>query len=167
MRALLVSLLAATAVAGFACSGSTTTIGGGDDGGSPDGASSGAGSSSGAGTSSGVGPTLACGKTTCMPPSQLCCISQNNGQSVFTCQNGMTCTDPNDLGLRCTTAADCPMGDVCCFDNNTKIASCTATCGDGNTQLCDPKAMRSGCPQGQQCSAGGGDNLPQNLGTCH
>jgi hypothetical protein len=92
-------------------------------------------------------------------------VVQGNGSFTYTCETGTTCSDPTAVGVQCLATADCPTGDVCCLDANN-VATCAATCGNGGTQLCDPTAATSGCPQGVPCQAGGADGLPGTQGTC-
>jgi hypothetical protein len=188
----LLGLCAAMAATGVACSGATFSgtqlfaEGGAGDGasGSGSGGSSGSsggssgssgGSSSGgdasSGTEAGGGTALTCGTLTCTVPGQTCCVTQSGGQPPFTfaCENGSTCSNPNAVALQCTSTADCPATEVCCFQQQQGGGSsqCVAQCGGGGTQLCDPHAPNNGgCPQGQQCNTQGGGGLPGSVGTC-
>ncbi|MGH7298077.1 MAG: hypothetical protein ACRELB_24265 [Polyangiaceae bacterium] len=182
-----------TASSSSGSSGAGSSGGGSSGAGSSSGSasSSGAGSSSGNGSSSGAGSsgassgvgtgdagatTIACGAATCSLPSQLCCVTQAGGGGgggfTYACVSGSTCPTSGGggnppVGLQCTSTEACATGDVCCFDGTTNTATCAPTCnGNNTTQLCDPNAASSGCPQGQPCQAGGVDGLPQSQGTC-
>jgi hypothetical protein len=130
------------------------------DGPGPDGAAAEAGGSS----------AIACGNLTCSVPAQTCCVSFGNGGVVTSCANGATCPGTGSTTLRCASSADCTGQSVCCLtqQNNGGVAECSATCGGGDTQLCDPTSPAPGCGHGQQCQApnGGAPPLPTGIGTC-
>src|SRR5262249_12138151 len=84
---------------------------------------------------------------------------------------GCTAAGGRDVtGLKCTGAANCPPGTVCCVrqTSNGATSECQNACGQNEAQLCDPNATTTGCEAGVNCSNNNiGDwGLPQNYATC-
>jgi hypothetical protein len=69
--------------------------------------------------------------------------------------------------LKCSGAANCASGMVCCIGPNGASA-CAASCTRDQAQLCDPNAMMSGCGDAGACSSMNiGDwGLPRTFATC-
>jgi hypothetical protein len=107
---------------------------------------------------------------TCTTRAQTCCVSENNGQIVTSCESSLTCPDPSGTALHCESAADCPGPSVCCLatQNSRAVSECRQTCGGGDVQLCDPTAPDPGCPLGRQCQPpnGGAPPLPNGVDIC-
>lgn len=129
----------------------------------------------------GAGPggdtgSISCGATTCLLASETCCITEpaGAGDRAYACVLGSTCPAPNGgdvVALKCTGAANCAAGTVCCVDQNNDdtTSTCKATCGGNEAQLCDPKAGDAGgCPSSDPCSNKDINdwNLPNTFGTC-
>jgi hypothetical protein len=123
-----------------------------------------------------VGPggnttTFPCGSQSCSIATQICCVAQNGRGAV--CVSGSDCAaadagQPGDLaGLKCTGAANCAQGTVCCIDPSGNSA-CAASCDQNGAQLCDPAAANPGCGDAGACSSRNiGDwGLPRTFGTC-
>ncbi len=72
-------------------------------------------------------------------------------------------------GIKCSGAANCGAGTVCCISQNGASA-CAASCSRNGAQLCDPAvaAAASGCGDAGACSSMNiGDwGLPDTFGTC-
>ena len=130
----------------------------------------------------GVGPggttaDLPCGAATCAIPGQSCCVYElkNSAASFsYACVVGGTCpTMPNvrPNTMTCSGAANCATGTVCCVSdaNGTVSSSCKAACSSKEAQLCDPRAMVTGCAAGAgACSSNqiGDWRLPKPYATC-
>lgn len=121
--------------------------------------------------------SIACGSTTCIIPAESCCVSEvaGGGNNAYTCVLGSTCPTPPGGGdtaaLKCSGAANCIAGTVCCVrdDNGNAASECKTSCGNGEAQLCDPRAADAGCPQADPCSnnnIGDWGQLPDSYGTC-
>lgn len=122
--------------------------------------------------------TIACGATTCPIPAETCCVSEvgGSGNNAFACVASATCpTVPSGgetAALKCTGAANCGPGTVCCIRYNEPRAAseCKASCGKNEAQLCDPKAADGGgCPAADPCSndnIGDWGKLPDGFATC-
>jgi hypothetical protein len=137
--------------------------GGGDSGGGNDGSVVGDGAVGDAGNVS-----ISCGSTTC-GIADTCCVKSQGADAGAFCVTGAC--PAMQTALKCSKAADCAMGLVCCatIDQNNNVSStCAATCtGNNSAPLCDPKSD-AGCPPMQPCSTNNiGDwNLPNTFGTC-
>ena len=136
--------------------------------------------------------TLACGTEMCSIPAQSCCIDQS-GRGA-TCVTGTDCAGatPEDGGgaqgegdaqgaggdqvggnegesaaLKCSGAANCGAGTICCVDQNGSSA-CAVSCKRDEAQLCDPAAGSSGCGDAGACSSMNIRDwgLPRTFGTC-
>lgn len=139
------------------------------------------------GSASDAGPggntsTLPCGSAQCGIPAQTCCVFSNPNPPpdfFYGCYNGACPVDAGfDAGtgditsLKCSGAANCPVGSVCCVYEtaNKRVASdCFASCGGGQAQLCDPSAVDSGCsPDAGACSSANVTDwgLPNTYATC-
>lgn len=81
------------------------------------------------------------------------------GGNAYACVAAATCPRPPGGGdtaaLKCSGAANCAAGTVCCVrDQNGNAASeCKPTCGNNEAQLCDPTAANTGCPSADPCSS--------------
>jgi hypothetical protein len=180
------------AASGASTDAATTTTGGarGPDGSVVADGGSGTGANTGPG---GTTSNLPCGSATCLIPAETCCVTDTGTGYAFACVSGPTCpagggggTGGNDAGgdgggnntggagnvgaFKCTSAANCPQGTVCCVTapNDLASSSCQASCGPTDAQLCDPKATATGCPTSAPCSSANiGDwTLPASFGTC-
>ncbi len=81
---------------------------------------------------------VSCGGATCMTPMQYCCqgMAMDGGSALSCVMGGGAC---NKDGRRmCDDKADCPMGEVCCYEANNGLlgSSCRATCGMNRVQAC-------------------------------
>jgi hypothetical protein len=130
---------------------------------------------------SGTGPggsttILTCGSTTCAIPTQNCCVERiGGGKTAFGCAATCPSIDAgaDTAALKCSGQANCAAGTVCCVSQagaNGATSQCQATCTANQAQLCDPKAVPTGCggDAGNACSNQNiGDwALPQTFGTC-
>jgi hypothetical protein len=74
------------------------------------------------------------------------------------------------VALKCSGAANCPAGSVCCVHqvNNGATSDCKTACGQGEAQLCDPNAAPTGCAAGVNCSSKNISDwsLPPTYATC-
>ena len=141
------------------------------------------------GTAGGPGGTtaaLSCGTASCSIPGESCCLTEAGGTFSFACVVGSSCAaavgDAGAAGrnvdtatLRCTSAANCAAGTVCCVStvNNGAASECKTSCsgggGGGDTaQLCDPSAATTGCAAAQPCSSMNISDwgLPSTFATC-
>jgi hypothetical protein len=121
---------------------------------------------------------FACGnQLLCALPGQTCCIGSSSGfgqggvPSTPACENGATCGDPTATALHCAATADCAAPQVCCLSQQSSPATsqCSAQCGSGDIQLCDPSAQTTGCAGRAACMAAqgrGNNQLPAGVGTC-
>jgi hypothetical protein len=95
------------------------------------------------------GDPITCGTTTCDSATQVCCITFAGMMASETCTAPTACMG---VSLACSSALDCPMGEVCCANITmmTQDSQCQAKCMGGfqNPQLC---ASSSECPMGQTC----------------
>jgi hypothetical protein len=130
--------------------------GGGDD--------SATGEDSASGKDSGPSATsIPCGKKTCDPTSNVCCVTMdNNGAQTFTCESANDCDNSGGLSVPCASAADCatagsPVGSVCCVTEGDQLSPPTVACVpatsclDPSSQawMCDPSDPV--CPPGDTC----------------
>jgi hypothetical protein len=126
---------------------------GGGDGTTPGPAPDGGGGGDNAGQPQGLAP-IPCGRTTCDPIVQECCVQAVGGGGLGTAQS---CVRKNTCAmgapLSCTTSANCLDTQVCCITTATSrsSASCQALCGAGTVQLCGPNDF---CPVGYSCASG-------------
>ena len=132
----------------------------------------------------GSASSLPCGSAQCRIPAETCCVSSNPNPPpdfFYGCYSGAC---PLDAGagagasagavtsLKCSGAANCAAGTVCCvYENANKqvVSDCLASCGAGQAQLCDPGAAISGCSaaSGACSSANVTDwGLPATYATC-
>lgn len=136
-----------------------------------------------AGAPGGTTSTLLCGSATCLIPTESCCLSSVNSTFAFACVVGATCPAASGSGdgggngqngdtasLKCTSAANCAAGTVCCVSapNNGATSECKPSCAPMDAQLCDPAAATTGCAPAEPCSSRKIDDwgLPPTFGTC-
>ncbi len=75
---------------------------------------------------------ITCGSTTCDPASAFCCALPDGATTDLSCQSsGGNC--PNGGVIRCDEAADCPAGNVCCWDTSGPViaSDCHTDCTGG------------------------------------
>jgi hypothetical protein len=104
-------------------------------------ASSGGPMDAGAGMDAGA-PGIVCGRTSCNPASQVCCIA---ARAMTSCTTAMACTGQ---ALTCSGAESCAAGQVCCGAiqaGGGLKTSCAATCPRGDVELC---TKNSDCANG-------------------
>ncbi len=188
MRIIVVCVALVGVVVGCGGSSGTDVIGppsadGGSSGSS--GGGSGSGSSGGAvdAPDGGVNPStagpggdttrVACGTTACTIASETCCVTQTPNGPAYGCVAGSACPAQGGAdvaALKCSGAANCADGTVCCVSttNNVASSSCQPSCGQGQAQLCDPRAASSGCSSGVMCSSANISDwsLPPSYATC-
>jgi hypothetical protein len=74
------------------------------------------------------------------------------------------------VALKCSGAANCAAGTVCCVRqvNNGAASDCKASCTQNEAQLCDKGATPTGCATSVSCSSKNiGDwSLPDTYATC-
>jgi hypothetical protein len=129
---------------------------------------------------------ITCGATSCAIATEVCCVSRTNAGTAYGCATGTTCPGAGGgdgggggggggggdvVALKCSGAANCAPGTVCCVDqtNNGATSACLPSCGQGQAQLCDPTAgTATGCAVNQPCSSNNiGDwGLPRTYATC-
>jgi hypothetical protein len=123
---------------------------------------------------------IACGATTCPIPAESCCVIDLDRGTAYACVAGTTCPraprgegDGRSAALRCSSAANCAAGTVCCVREEREertVSECKATCADREEQLCDPALADggSGCPANERCSTESIRDwgLPRTFGTC-
>jgi len=124
-----------------------------------DGAASSSGATSGGVPTSGSGSragSVACGTVACPTATQVCCapsiapgfLGEPECTPVGQCQNG--------ADLSCSSAAECPISQVCCFTPSTETAdllaggtaACRSSCSAGQAQLCTTSVE---CTAGLTC----------------
>jgi hypothetical protein len=122
--------------------------------------------------------TIPCGNTQCAIPGETCCILDNNGAVCIIA--GTNCAavvgganQGEGAGLKCSGAANCAPGTVCCLSQDpitgATVSVCAAACAAGDPQLCDPAALVTGCAgDAGVCSSNNIDDwgLPATFGTC-
>src|SRR5207248_244896 len=63
---------------------------------------------------------IACGASACDPLTAFCCALPNGSTTALSCQtSGGNC--PNGGVMHCDEAADCPSGNVCCWDTSSGV----------------------------------------------
>lgn len=148
-------------------------------------ADGGTGAGAEAGAPGGSATALSCGTASCVIPSESCCLTEAGGTFSFSCVVGSSCPGAaSDAGgngtgqngdtatLKCTSAANCAGGTVCCVSavNSGVTSECKTSCGGGGdtAQLCDPASATPGCPAAEPCSSKdiGDWGLPPTFGTC-
>jgi hypothetical protein len=95
-----------------------------------------------------------CGRTTCDPATDLCCIARTGAAS---CTTAAMCTGQP---LTCSGGESCAAGDICCGARQTGgglKTSCAASCTTGDVQLCSQNA---------DCSSGTCRPTGLGYGTC-
>jgi len=111
---------------------------------------------------------VTCGPQQQCTAAETCCVGQANGNPTYTCSS--TACPTGQAALACAKSADCPANNVCCVhvQNNQATSACMASCPQGFAQLCDPKAMPTGCPMGTSCSNNniGDFKLPESFSMC-
>jgi hypothetical protein len=114
-------------------------------------------------------PGVACGKATCDPATQVCCVMSNGfggggGSETYSCDTASDCTSNGGLAMPCVKPADCivagsPAGTVCCVTEGTGNQSAASVacvdpsqCANPSTQawMCDPSAPQ--CPTNAVCT---------------
>jgi hypothetical protein len=79
---------------------------------------------------------IACGPATCDPQSAFCCATPDGATTDLACQtSGGNC--PSGGVIHCDEAADCPAGNVCCWDTSGPVVAsdCHTDCtGGGGTR---------------------------------
>jgi hypothetical protein len=92
---------------------------------------------------------IACGATTCDPTSAFCCALPNGATTDLSCEtSGGNC--PNGGVIHCDEAADCPVGNVCCWDTSGPViaSDCHTDCtGGGGTRY-------QACKTDSECLSG-------------
>jgi hypothetical protein len=93
-----------------------------------------------------------CASTTCTAGQQICCVIPPDGGSITpdagltrVCSTPQMCQGPE---VRCDEKADCPMGEICCFNSNNGSASLSTRCG----QTCGTATQV--CKTDQECGGG-------------
>jgi hypothetical protein len=92
---------------------------------------------------------IACGASTCDPQTAFCCALPNGSTTDLSCQtSGGNC--PNGGVIQCDEAADCPSGNICCWDTSgPAIASdCRTDCTGGGGTRYQACATESECLSG-------------------
>lgn len=123
--------------------------------------------------------SLPCGDVKACPiPGAACCAYPAAGSTAYQCVGGSCPVGDGPQtawDLRCSGAANCPLGTVCCLSAiaasqgvQAYRSECRVTCLAQDAQLCDPAAKTTGCLITAPCGATniGAWGLPASWGTC-
>jgi hypothetical protein len=81
--------------------------------------------------------TLTCGRSTCVPPGEVCCTEIDGGTCMPAGDGAAPCGARHDFEIACLQPTDCPSGQVCCFEFHHGCnfnAFCYPSCDDALAQ---------------------------------
>jgi hypothetical protein len=112
---------------------------------------------------------IACGGATCDTSAQFCCAGLDGGAACQTSEQA--CVAVGGAPRRCEKTADCPAGNVCCYDFSSIPAttSCHSDCNGDNGVRVEACGSQRDCATGtcatHACSSGGAIQACAAFGT--
>ncbi|HEY1955084.1 MAG TPA: hypothetical protein VGH28_05715 [Polyangiaceae bacterium] len=111
-------------------------------------------------TVTGTPGKVTCGNVVCNTGQECCAAPSGDGGFTLTCVNGGGAC-PNGVTRACDEAADCPLNEVCCYEEQggNLAAGCHGDCGGGGGTRFQACASTAECQSGtcsvHTCTAGG------------